>query len=434
MSFDPQALVLNEIIGAENPALFHCLSQRGKAAFFPKQGILSQTAEAKQCRINATIGVAFDDDNTVLCLESINEHLHGLGKTVFNYAPSPGLETLRHAWKSQMIQKNPSLAQVPTTLPMVTTALTHGLFCAGLLFVNPSDTILIGAPYWENYSLIFEKMCGAIINTFPLFTPSGHFHAEGLAQQLRQQSGRKKIILLNFPNNPTGYTPTHAEAADLIAAIVESANNGSEIVVLVDDAYFGLFYENDILSESLFCSLSQRHPLVCVVKIDGPTKEDYVWGFRVGFITIAASPHNTPLYQALEQKLAGIIRATISNSSHLSQALLLQAYSSSQIHVQRNAHHDLLQKRYLTVKAILHSHPEYHSVFSPMPFNSGYFMCIAINPLIDAEGLRRMLITDYSCGTIVLGQLMRIAFSSTPTQDLQQLFDTIYSAGKRFLT
>ena len=60
-----------------------------------------------------------------------------------------------------------------------------------------------------------------------------------------------------------------------------------KLVVLLDDAYFGLFYE-DSIKESLFGLLADTHPNILPVKIDGATKENYVWGLRVGFITYAA--------------------------------------------------------------------------------------------------------------------------------------------------
>ena len=50
-------------------------------------------------------------------------------------------------------------------------------------------------------------------------------------------------MLLNFPNNPTGYTPTEAEAKALTAEIRKAAEAGNRIVVVLDDAYFGLVYE-----------------------------------------------------------------------------------------------------------------------------------------------------------------------------------------------
>ena len=62
-----------------------------------------------------------------------------------------------------------------------------------------------------------------------------------------------------------------------------------------------------------------------------------------------------------------------------------------------------------------------------MPFNSGYFMCI--RPIgVEAETLRRKLIEDYSTGVIVLSGLVRLAFSSVPTEKIPLLFENIYQA------
>ena len=59
---NPQAEELNRIISENSPVTMNLLSKRGKNIFFPKKGILGQTADAKGKRINATIGAAIEDD------------------------------------------------------------------------------------------------------------------------------------------------------------------------------------------------------------------------------------------------------------------------------------------------------------------------------------------------------------------------------------
>jgi hypothetical protein len=62
-----------------------------------------------------------------------------------------------------------------------------------------------------------------------------------------------------------------------------------------------------------------------------------------------------------------------------------------------------------------------------MPFNSGYFMCV--KPVgVEAEPVRRRLIADYQTGTIVLGGLLRLAFSSVPLERLEALFANLDAA------
>ena len=68
---NPQAEELNVIIREKSTTVYELLSARGKNIFFPKKGILGQTAEAKGTRINATIGAAVEDDGSPMRLESI---------------------------------------------------------------------------------------------------------------------------------------------------------------------------------------------------------------------------------------------------------------------------------------------------------------------------------------------------------------------------
>jgi hypothetical protein len=71
MSFDPQAQQLNDAISATHPQLLEMLSQRGKAIYFPKLGVLAQSAEAQGKNINATIGIALEEDGSPLVLPSL---------------------------------------------------------------------------------------------------------------------------------------------------------------------------------------------------------------------------------------------------------------------------------------------------------------------------------------------------------------------------
>ena len=81
------------------------------------------------------------------------------------------------------------------------------------------------------------------------------------------------------------------------------------------------------IRESLFARLCDRHPKLLAVKLDGATKEMFVWGLRVGFITYGTrvSGDVPAFYDALERKTAGNIRGTVSNASHLSQSIVRKA-------------------------------------------------------------------------------------------------------------
>ena len=82
-----------------------------------------------------------------------------------------------------------------------------------------------------------------------------------------------RVALLNVPNNPTGYSPTVAEAKQIADVLIAEAQRGSFITVILDDAYFGFGHEADVYPESLIALLGDAHESILVAKVDGPTKK-----------------------------------------------------------------------------------------------------------------------------------------------------------------
>ena len=400
------------------------LSPAGKRLYFPYGGILGQGAEAKTCGINATIGMAFEEDGSPLVMKCFADRLN-LDRTAFLYAGSFGNPALRETWKKLQVKKNPSLKGVAYSNPVVTNALTHGLRIAAELFAGKGDKVVIPDLYWDNYSLIFEEACGATIETFNTFK-DGALDAAALKKALLG-AGEKKIVILNFPNNPTGYTATLADAPKIVAAVKDAAKAGKKVVVVLDDAYFGLVYEKGIHGESLFAEFATLDPNVLAVKLDGCTKEDYVWGLRVGFITFAFKGATPEQLKALEAKAAGNVRSCVSNITSIGQNIALAALSDKDYAKQKREKYNVLKGRYTTIRRLLKKNPAWAKAFEVMPFNSGYFMCV--KPIgVDAEKVRRHLIEKYSTGTIVLSGLIRLAFSTVPSEKLPTLFANVAAA------
>jgi aspartate/methionine/tyrosine aminotransferase len=419
---------LNKQIQSGNPFIYELLSDLGKELFFPK-GILTQSAEANQkaSRYNATIGIATEKGQPMY-LPVIQETLSSFQpKDLYNYAPPGGKVELRNLWREKLLADNPSLNGKTFGQPVVTNALTHGLSIIADMFINTGDPIILPDKLWENYNLIFEVRRGAKLITFPFYSENGRINTSGLRETLlAQKQYGKAVLLLNFPNNPTGYTPNEQEADEIVKTINEVAEAGINLIVINDDAYFGLFFE-DSIQESLFGRIAKLHPRVLPIKVDGPTKEEYVWGFRVGFITFAAD--NSSVLSALENKVLGIIRGTISSGPHPSQTFVLEALKSPDYPAQKEQKYLTLKKRALKVKEIL-AQKKYQDVWEYYPFNSGYFMCVKLKKT-NAEKLRLHLLESYGVGVIALGDNdIRIAFSSVEEENLQELFDLIYQGIK----
>lgn len=426
MALNPLAEAANDAIAADTPLVMDLLSDLGKALFFPK-GILSQSAEAKKKahRYNATIGIA-TEGGSAMHLDCVDQYFSGLDPDdVYPYAPSPGKPELRQAWADKQREETPSLGARQCSLPVVTNALTHGLTLAGELFINPGDTVLLPDMLWGNYKLTWQVRRGAELKTFPFFDDElKSFNQQAFDDALQEQQGTKFIVVLNFPNNPSGYSPSKDEAAAIVRSLTAAAEAGSKLVVICDDAYYGMFYESRCETESLFGRLSQAHENLLAIKIDGATKEEFVWGFRVGFITYGIKNGTENLYQALEQKTAGAIRGAVSNINHAGQTIVLKALQDADFRSQQQMKVDILRRRAERTKKAC-THPDYSDCWDVYPFNAGYFMCLRIKD-VDAEALRVHLLEEHGLGTISLGATdLRVAFSCLEEDQIDDVFKRI---------
>ncbi len=426
---NPIAKELNAVIEAGNFYLFEMLSDIGRKLFFPK-GILSQSAEAKEKAhtINATIGIA-KEGTGIMHFPSVMEQINGLKpEESITYAPSFGIPGLRKQWQTEMRAKNPSLADKDISLPVVTCGITHAISIFADVWTNPGDTVLLPDMMWGNYNMILSVRKGVNIVHFPLFDDNGGFNLaafESKAKELAQKDG-KLIVLLNFPHNPTGYSATETESTALADILTGIAENGSNVIVVCDDAYFGLFYDDDVMQESLFAKICGRHPRLLPIKLDGATKENYVWGLRVGFITYGCTAEKdlAGVFDALEKKTAGCIRGNISNASHLSQSITLKSLQSGAYAAEKKEKYEILKNKAARVKEVVYD-PKYADTWDVYPFNSGYFMCIRLKN-VNAEKLRVHLLDKYGVGLISIGDHdLRVAFSCIEEKDVQLLFDTI---------
>jgi len=433
-NLNPIARSLREKLEEAAPEVLAMLSAYGQRLYFPK-GIISQTAEAKQKahRFNATIGIATEADGP-MALPSIVSHLGDVPiADAVTYAPPAGRPGLRELWRKKLLSENPSLADKNFGQPIVTSAITHGLSLAGELFLDPGDVVLMPDKLWGNYRLSYEVHHGAKIETFPFYSSEGGLNTEAFALRLEQLGeGREKlVVLLNFPNNPTGYMPTPAEGNAIAAALERQAERGTKLVVLCDDAYFGLFYHlgGPSMTESLFGKLTGLHPNLLAVKLDGATKELFVWGLRCGFLTFGPGRPETAevVCEVLDAKVRGAIRGGVSNVSQLSQTLVERALVSPSLAAEREEKCETLRVRAEHVFEVANQ-PRYAESWAVYPFNSGYFMLVKVDG-VDAEKLRLHLLEEHGVGLIATSPTdIRVAFSCLESKDVAPLFEALHLA------
>ena len=421
------AIELNEKI--EGSIAFKLLSDYGRRMYFPK-GIAAQSAEAKQKAdsYNATIGMAISSGEAVE-LKSLKALLPELKPAeAVTYAPTGGDPALIRLWKEDIVRKNPAVNPDLISNPVVTSGLTNGILLLLEMFVDEGESVIVPDMFWGNYRLMIEERIKGSIAPFPFYNENKGLNVQGFVDAIKANAKNKKaVVIVNFPNNPTGYSPTDSEAAALKDALVKLAEDDYKLLVITDDAYFGLFYEKNTYKHSLFNELCSAHENILAAKGDAATKEHFVWGFRVGFVTFGSKGLTAEQYKVLETKLSASIRCSISNCSRPAQSLLLKAMQNSEYSKEKAAVEEELKERYFKIREILKGHQD-DAVLEPLTFNSGYFMSYEMKKG-SAETLRKKLLEEDGIGTIsIQDKYLRVAFSAVDIEDLDDLYNKIYKA------
>ena len=423
------AIELNETL--KGTCAYDLLGNKGKNMYFPK-GIVAQSAEAgdKAKRYNATVGLATEKGDPFCLSDIYSAFVPGSlsKKEIFNYAPGGGDKELRALWKKAMVKKNPTLEGKLLSTPIVTGGLTHTISIIATLFMDRGDEVVCPDLYWDNYQLIFEDLAEGELKTFPSFKDGG-FNVEGMKKALLETKGDTARLILNFPNNPTGYSPSKEEAKAIVEAVKEVAESGKKILVISDDAYFGLFYEEETEKESLFSFFCDAHENILAIKGDAATKEEMVWGFRIGFITYGGKALGKEEIDALEKKTLGAVRCTVSNCDRPGQSLLKRGMAGENYDKDKEYLFCTVGEIYRVIRKTLEKYGD-SKILRPYPFNSGYFMAFDTMGR-NAEELRLHLLEKYQVGAInIMGRTLRLAYCSVEKENLEDLVDIVFKAAE----
>lgn len=425
---NPLAKELNDTLsGSVVDAL---MSDLGKRLYFPN-GIISQGGEAATDAhfANGTIGMAVANGSPIE-LDSYKKNMPNFNsRETVAYAKTAGHPDLRKLWKEKIIEKNPSLKNKNFSLPILVPGLTAVLSYVADLFVDVEKPLLAPNPCWDNYELIAAARRGAEFHMFQCFDENG-FSLSSLEKAMKEEAKKygSVRVILNFPQNPSGYSPTVSEAKELVRIVKDVADSGAKVLVLCDDAYFGLNYEDDIESQSLFAYLADLHENVLAIKADGPTKEDFAWGFRAGFVTFASKGLSDEQYTALTTKFMSAIRSSVSCSSTPAQTLVMKALNDEAHNAQKLELRKMLKRRYDVVKSFVKNNKS--SVLEPLPFNSGYFMSFNVKSG-NAEDIRKKLLKEKGIGIIQIdANTLRVAFSSIDEEKIEEVYKSIYEVAE----
>ncbi|MEM6793687.1 MAG: aminotransferase class I/II-fold pyridoxal phosphate-dependent enzyme, partial [Acidobacteriota bacterium] len=315
---------INRDLEADAKPLFRLLSRLGREAFFPPD-IPFQAREAAGTSYNGTIGVFTDGHGNAVPLPSMASTLEleaDEQNRAFLYSPVLGFPDVRRAWSGwQRGGQSEGLdraSEIPTTMPAVVAGLTHGLSMVADLFADEGRPMVVGKPFWGNYRATFRVRRGADLREVPLYRDRAYDPAALVDEVRGLPRDEPALVMLNFPSNPGGYSPTEAERRTLADGLAEAARD-RPLLVLCDDAYAGLVFADDAPNRSVFWDLIGRHEQLIPVKIDGATKEFAFFGGRVAFLTFGVDLSERAA-AALENKMQCLSRATVGSPSATAQA------------------------------------------------------------------------------------------------------------------
>ena len=409
-------------------------SKLGENIILP-QDVLIQSKETAAIpgAINATIGIA-TSNKKAMALPSINKVITEINNSEYlPYSPTPGLPKMRELWKEKILADNPSINKDFLSLPMVTTGITQGIDIAANLFSESGDALLLPNLFWQNYAQIYIIKLGNKIYKYNQFDENNEFSISNFKETLYSIKEDKISLILNFPNNPTGYTPSDVELNSLVDVISTYAkeNKNKQLIIVSDDAYFGLFFEKNHKTPTLSATYKLAENENClIVKLDGITKEFYSWGLRVGFITYYTK--NDELRKILLEKTQGYLRSTTSSPSNLSQQIAVRLLDNKQSLEEKEINDKIIEERYNELKQAI-SKEQLDQLVRVLPFNSGYFFTIKLPSNINAHEFRLKFLNEYKYGVYSMDdEHIRIAFSCLDKELIPELINKFKQCIKQY--
>ncbi len=187
------------------------------------------------------------------------------------YPPLGGTEALRAAVTTKFNREH-GLAITPQQV-LITNGGKQGIFNSVMSLINAGDEVIIPAPAWAGYEQTVKFAGGK-----PVFVPCPQeqgfvLQPEALATAI---NGRTKLLILNYPSNPSGATLSRAE----MAALADVLRQYPHVWVLSDDIYEHLIFGGTAHETLLGVApdLNDR-----VVTLSGVSKTYAMTGWRIGW-------------------------------------------------------------------------------------------------------------------------------------------------------
>ena len=206
--------------------------------------------------------------------------IYSLEKGKTSYTDNLGLFAFRRAI-TQYVERIFGLSYEPHKECLVGIGVSETMDTAIRALVNPGDKVLYHEPCYVSYSPSVQLAGGIPIAVSTHARDNFALRREDL--EAAWQPGTK-LLIINFPTNPTGGVVER----DRLQRIAEFAVE-KDLIVLSDEIYAELTYEGEHVSIATFPGMRER-----TIFLHGVSKAFAMTGFRIGY---ACAPH--PIIEAM---------------------------------------------------------------------------------------------------------------------------------------
>ena len=229
---------------------------------------------AQEMKDAISLGVGEPDFDTPWHIR--DEGIYSLEKGKTFYTSNAGLKELREEISRYTYRKQGILYEHPTREILVTVGGSEAIDIGFRAMVDPGDEVLIPQPSFVSY-----EPCAVMAGAKPVII---NLKAENefrlTAQELEEAiTDRTKILVLPFPNNPTGAIMERKDLEAIAEVILKH-----DIYVMSDEIYSELSYKGKHVSIAELPGMQER-----TVLINGFSKAFAMTGWRLGY---ACGPEN----------------------------------------------------------------------------------------------------------------------------------------------
>lgn len=233
---------------------------------------LAITAKAKQLKSQGIKVIAFaagepDFDTPEFIKQKAKE---ALDKGLTKYTPTAGIPELKQVICEKLKKEN-NLEYTPDEV-LISCGAKHSIFNAVMALVDEGDEVLLPKPYWLSYPEMI-KFAGGKIVEIPTDEKSNF---KITVEQLKKYiTSKTKLLILNYPSNPTGMIYTKDELQEIAEVLVEN-----QIYCISDEIYEKLVYD-----EVKFVSIASLNQEIknLTITVNGLSKSYSMTGWRVGY-------------------------------------------------------------------------------------------------------------------------------------------------------